>query len=166
MPNLTDAPAVKQLQPAAYNAPASRYQLTNTSYNNSVQCSPAGLFSPLLLPSTAAFPAAAATVYKGVAAAPSTAYAAVLLLLAGHAALHLYYIATWSSSRHSRNVIEMSAVSSESSRWQRFRAWEVLWFWVGTSYDIITHVVVSGLLLRAMWSAVQGGCALPALPWQ
>jgi hypothetical protein len=86
----------------------------------------------------------------------------VLLLLAGHAALHLYYIVTWSSSRHSRNVIEMSAVSSVSSRWQRFRAWEVLWFWVGTSYDILTHVVVRGLLLQAVWTAMQGSCALPA----
>jgi hypothetical protein len=59
----------------------------------------------------------------------------------------------------------MSAVSSVSSRWQRFRAWEVLWFWLGTSCDILTHVVVSALLLQAVWTAMQGSCALPAVSW-
>jgi hypothetical protein len=138
-----------------------------SSCSNTLDCSLAGPAAQLqqqqlLLPT----PAVAVPAHKGpLASAPSTAYAAVLLLLAGHAALHLYYIITWSTSRHSRNVIEMSAVSSVSTRWQRFRAWEVLWFWVGTSYDILTHVVVSGLLLQAVWTAMQGSCALPAVSW-
>lgn len=147
-------------------------QLDNSSCScSSLECA---LSAPLqqqllLLPTPAAPPAqsaAEAHMYSRMPAAPSTACAAVLMLLAGHAALHLYYIATWSSSRHSQNVIKMSAVSSGSSRWQGFRAWEVLWFWVGTSYDIVTHVVVSGLLLHAVRSAAQCGCALPLLPWQ
>jgi hypothetical protein len=148
--------------------PASSYQLVNSSCSTSTNlaCSTAGPLQQLLLPTPGSSPAEAAAVHSEIAAAASVAYAAVLLLLAGHATLHLYYIATWSSSRHSRNVIEMSAVSSESSRLQRFRAWEVLWFWVGMSYDIVTHVIVNGLLLHTIWSVVEGGCALPMLPWQ
>lgn len=83
---------------------------------------------------------------------PSAAHlaAALLLLVAGHAALHLYYISQWHAP-HPSNVIEMSASKDMCSRLQRFRSWEVVWFVVGTSYDVITHVVVSGLLLLSMW---------------
>lgn len=36
------------------------------------------------------------------------------------------------------------------SRWQRFNAREVVWFLVGTSYDIITHAIIAGLLAQQL----------------
>lgn len=40
----------------------------------------------------------------------------LLLTALGHAALHIYYILTWNSSRHAGNVIQMSAVKDMRSR--------------------------------------------------
>lgn len=40
----------------------------------------------------------------------------LLLTALGHAALHVYHIVTWESSRHAGNVIQMSAVKDMRSR--------------------------------------------------
>jgi hypothetical protein len=40
-----------------------------------------------------------------------------------------------------------------SCRWQRFNATEVAWFLVGTSYDIVTHAAISGLLVHQLLTA-------------
>eukprot|EP00775_Hariotina_reticulata_P004026 gene4026-4274_t len=75
----------------------------------------------------------------------------LLLLVMGHSLLHLFYVVTW-HQKHSRNVIEMSASSSMGSRFQDFNFKEATWFVAGTSYDIITHVVISSLLLQSVLS--------------
>jgi len=75
----------------------------------------------------------------------------LLLLVMGHSLLHLFYVATW-HQKHCRNVIEMSASSSMGSRFQKYNFTEATWFVVGTSYDIMTHVVISSLLLQIVWS--------------
>eukprot|EP00878_Enallax_costatus_P010604 GHUV01011076.1.p1 GENE.GHUV01011076.1~~GHUV01011076.1.p1 ORF type:complete len:231 (+),score=58.64 GHUV01011076.1:1821-2513(+) len=56
----------------------------------------------------------------------------LLLFICAHAALHVYYIASWHTA-HSKNVVEMSASSSMGSRTKQFRLAEVVWFFVGTT---------------------------------
>lgn len=82
-------------------------------------------------------------------AAPSPLQQLLLAFVAAHAALHVYYIASWHTA-HSRNVVEMSASSSMKSRAQQFNNLEVLWFFIGTGYDILTHVVISYLLVQSL----------------
>jgi hypothetical protein len=38
-------------------------------------------------------------------------------------------------------------------RWQRFSPAEVAWFLTGTTYDIITHAAIAGLLAATMLQA-------------
>jgi hypothetical protein len=42
------------------------------------------------------------------------------------------------------------ATAAVLDRWQRFNATEVVWFLVGTSYDIITHAAIAGLLAHQL----------------
>ena len=71
----------------------------------------------------------------------------LLVLMAGHAALHLYYIAAW-TSQHGKHVVQMSTVTSMQQRFRVCGRREVMWFLLGTSYDIATHLLLLALLLR------------------
>jgi hypothetical protein len=42
------------------------------------------------------------------------------------------------------------ATAAVLDRWQRFNATKVLWFLVGTSYDIFTHAAIAGLLVHQL----------------
>jgi hypothetical protein len=77
----------------------------------------------------------------------------LLVVMAAHALLHVYYIVTW-ETQHGKHVVQMSTVESMRDRFRGYCRSEVVWFLVGTSYDIITHVLMLGLLLQlSPWSA-------------
>lgn len=76
----------------------------------------------------------------------------LLGLLAGHLALHAFYMARW-HSRAGREVLAMSAVDSMTQRRARFSAPRVAWFVAGTSWDIATHGAMSCLLLHRLATA-------------
>ncbi|KAG2449312.1 hypothetical protein HYH02_005467 [Chlamydomonas schloesseri] len=76
---------------------------------------------------------------RGVAAA----------VAAGHAALHVFYIAAWDRP-HARQVVAMSAVRSQRQRLARFPAAQVAWYCAGTGFDIGTHLLMAGALARVL----------------
>lgn len=53
-------------------------------------------------------------------------------------------------SATSCNTSVPDATAAVLDRWQRFNATEVVWFLVGTSYDIITHAAIAGLLAHQL----------------
>jgi hypothetical protein len=79
--------------------------------------------------------------------ASSTSLRALLLLMAGHAALHLYYIVAW-ETKHGRHVVEMSSVQQMLDRFKKYPWLEVVWFVAGTCYDILTHVLLLAVLVQ------------------
>jgi hypothetical protein len=79
--------------------------------------------------------------------ASSTSLKALLLLMVGHAALHLYYIVAW-ETKHGRHVVEMSTVQQMLDRFKQYPWLEVVWFVAGTSYDILTHVLMLAVLVQ------------------
>ncbi len=73
----------------------------------------------------------------------------MLALCAAHAALHLHYILTWHSSRHTDRVVRLSSVDSRRRFSGSYSAAEVAWYYVGTAFDMLTHAVVLRQLLAA-----------------
>ena len=71
----------------------------------------------------------------------------LLVIMAAHALLHLYYIATW-ETQHGKHVVQMSTVKTMRDRCRRYCRSEVVWFLVGTTYDIMTHVLMLGVLMQ------------------
>lgn len=96
--------------------------------------------------------AAAAAIGPNITAAATPLQQLLLLFIGAHAALHLFYIASWHSA-HSKNVVQMSASSSMGSRTKQFNFVEVVWFFIGTGYDILTHVIMCALLLQSLASS-------------
>jgi hypothetical protein len=136
----------------------SSYMANSTDWYSAVNnttsaAAPAPATPPLASYNVALLPSMQpAAVAASRAAAQSSLQQVLLLFVGAHAALHVYYIASW-HTKHSRNVVSMSASSSMTSRAQQFRFWEVVWFFIGTSYDIATHVVMCGLLLQHLGSS-------------
>lgn len=87
----------------------------------------------------------------GVAAVmASPLLTALVLLLCGHAALHVYYIATW-NQQHARRVVKMSACEGVDQRLKSFGHLEALWFHIGTGYDILSHILLGAVLAQALF---------------
>lgn len=84
------------------------------------------------------------------AAAAWLAPGRMLVAAAGaHGLLHLYYIATW-ATKHTREVIDMSAAASMRQRVRQHGWARTAWFFAGTGYDIATHLLLSAGLLGSM----------------
>lgn len=82
----------------------------------------------------------------GVSAGSHTLSTAVLVMCALHAAIHLFYIATW-NTQHTERVISMSSTdASHRLTAGKYRAAELAWFVVGTGFDLATHLVMLRLL--------------------
>lgn len=82
----------------------------------------------------------------------------LLALLAGHALLHAFYIATWHSSRHTDRVIQLS--SSDAKRrfsGGRYGAAELAWYHAGVLLDLLTHGTMVTLLLRGSGGGASTG---------
>lgn len=69
-------------------------------------------------------------------------------LAVAHSLQHLFYIATWATP-HTSRVLDMSCCSSFWSRFQQQPYLQVLWYVLGTAYDIGTHAVMLVHILMA-----------------
>ncbi len=97
---------------------------------------------------TATSPGTQDAASAGAAAGPAPGR--MLVAAAGaHGLLHLYYIATW-ATKHTREVIDMSAAASMRQRVRQHGWARTAWFFAGTGYDIATHVLLSAGLLGSM----------------
>lgn len=79
-------------------------------------------------------------------------------LAVAHALQHLFYIATWTTP-HTERVLDMSCYSNFWSRFSQQPCLQVLWYLVGTSFDIGTHAIMLAYILIASTSS--GTCAKP-----
>ena len=72
----------------------------------------------------------------------------LLALLAAHALLHAFYIATWHTSRHADRVILLSSTDAKHRRGGgRYGAAELAWYYAGVCLDLFTHGTMAALLL-------------------
>jgi hypothetical protein len=72
---------------------------------------------------------------------------AVLVVCTLHAALHVFYIATW-DTRHTERVIRLSSTDARRRlATGKYGAAELAWFFAGTAFDMLTHGSLLWLLL-------------------